>query len=413
MNFTDHTKKYIMGGFDKREVSRIKLATIVSLDSSKWDLELSKPVHGPELEKLLNIYKDDSIEDNLFFGKTFLSAAFGRMNAPETCLLTVWETIDSDRYLRMYFPVVPDRLGFPGKKVWRCWSHDYAPLGVPIVSKHEAGEVLDRFLQLLAQMDNASFPALVFGDLPIEGVFSVRMREAMEAADLPYCQIPNGDRAILQREARPSSSSVIEITAKKRRQLHRQQRRLAEVGSLQLECVSGYKDVILRFEEFLLLEAKGWKGRKGTSMHTIKQTAAFARQAVTDLTLAKQCSIYSIRLNGKSIASLIVLTANGVYFPWKIAFDQDYSQFSPGAVLMYRVSEEIGKAPDFVRADSLAGASNQLVNLLWKKRMKLGSIIIPTGPIGPNSRKRVEALAGAIIRKQDLRERVKKLMGRK
>jgi len=248
---------------------------------------------------------------------------------------------------------------------------------------------------------------LVFNDIPLEGIFASRMREALEGLDIPYCQMLSGHRAILNANKMTPNSSILDLTSKKHRQLKRQLRRLGELGDLELECVREYKDIILRFEEFLLLEAKGWKGRKGTSMHTIKQTAAFARQAVTDLANDGQCAIYSIRLDGKSIASLIVLNSSGIYFPWKIAFDQNYSSYSPGALLMYKISLEIGNKPDFIRADSLAGPSNQLVNLLWKRRMKLGSLILP---MGDSSKSAIERISKAIERKQNLRRKLKNLI---
>ena len=409
MKMAGISKSLITGGFDQRDVPRIKLASIASIDSSKWDLELSNPATAPEMEVLLGKYDGQNIEDNLFFGKTFLTAAFGRMNALETSLLTVWETIDGERRLRMYFPVVSERMGFPGKRVWRCWSHNYAPLGVPIVNLQDAGEVLERFLQLLAAVENRSIPMLVFGDIPLNGITANRLRDMLTDSTTPFGEIKMGQRAALVRNKSALSLSVLDLSSKKRRQLNRQLRRLDELGDFQLEKVDQYKDVILRFEEFLLLEAKGWKGRKGTSMQTIKQTAAFARQAVTDLAKNQKSAIYSMRLDGKSIASLIVLSSNGVYYPWKIAFDQDYARYSPGALLMYNVFEEIGSSKEFIRADSLAGATNQLVNLLWKQKISLGCLVLP---VGQQSQRSVDKVANAIKRKFFLSERVKKLLKR-
>ncbi len=409
MKLADVGKNHIPGMFDKREVPRVKLASIVSMDSSRWDLELSKPAIAPELELLLGKYNDANIEDNVFFDKTFLTSAFGRMNMLETNLLTVWETIDGKRYLRMYFPVVGERVGWPAKNVWRCWSHDYAPLGVPLVSANDCGEVLDRFLQLLSQVESGSLSVLVFPDIPSKGIFATRLREALDDNGIPYAQIQSGERAILTRNFLHPDQSALELSSKKRRQLRRQLRRLGELGEMQLECVDAYGDVLLRFEEFMLLEAKGWKGRKGTSMHTIKQTAAFARQAVTDLAKSGNCTIYSIRLNGKSIASLIMLRSAGVYYPWKIAFDQDFSLYSPGALLMFQVSEEITRASDFIRADSLAGASNQLVNLLWKQRMAMSSLILPVGNVSYDTIKNV---AAALERKEKFREYARQILKR-
>ncbi len=366
------------------------------MDSSKWDLELSSPANAPELEMLLDKYCDRSLENNLFFEKTFLAAAFGRMNRGETSLITLWETIDSVRHLRMYFPVIREQMGIPGKKVWRCWSHNFAPLGVPIVGEIDASEVLDRFLQMMGQIKDSKYPALVFSDLPLNGTFAIRMREAFKNSNTSYCQIRLGQRAVLQRNMSSPANLTLEINSKMRRNYERQLRRLSELGDMALECVSGYKDVILRFEEFMLLEAKGWKGHNGTSMHTIKQTAAFARQAVTEAAKDGNCAIYSIRLNGKSVASPVVLKSSGVYYPWKIAFDQDFSLYSPGALLLFKVSETIAAADDFVRADSLAGTRNKLVPPLWKQRMEMGAIILA---VGDTPHLEIEKVAAAIERK--------------
>lgn len=410
MNLISQQTRYVHGRPDNRKVTRVKLATLVPMDSSKWDLELSKPVNAPQMKRILEKYQDQSLETNLFFEKTFLAAAFGRMNTRETNLLTVSETIDSERYLRMYFPVVQERLGIPGNRVWRCWSHDYAPLGVPIVSQHDAGEVLDRFLQLLVQVESSKISTLIFQDIPLDGVFASRLRLAMEDSNTPYCQNPTAERAVLRKNLITRSIDIVNINSKMRRNYRRQQRRLGELGALELECVEGYKDVILRFEEFLLLEASGWKKNKGTSMLTIKQTAAFARQAVTDLAKYDQCAIYSIRLDGQSIASLIMLKSNGAYFPWKIAIDQRYSLYSPGALLMLRACESIGLKPDFIRADSLAGPSNRLVSPLMKQRMELGTLTLP---IGNTSLFKVKKVSGAIRRENDLRNWAKKLLRKK
>ena len=398
------------GEMDKREIPRIKLSSLVPMDSSRWDLELSMPVTSVELEKLLAKYQGDCLEDNLFFENTFLSAAFGRMNKSETSLLTVWETTDSERRLKMYFPIVAEKVGITGTKLWHCWSHDYAPLGVPIVNSEDANEVLARFIQLLGKIENPAFPALMLKDIPIAGKFASELRLELKNSGASYAEFKTNERAVLVRDDNFPSTPLVDISAKKRRQLDRQLRRIGELGEMKLECVDAYTDIILRFEEFLSLESDSWKGRKGTSMHTIKQTAAFARQAVTGLAQNKQCSIYSIRLDGQSIAFLIVLNSNGIFYPWKITFDKNYGQFSPGAVLMYKVSQMLENKSDFTFADSLAGTSNQLVNLLWKKRMDLGSFLLPVGNT-PTSQ--ILSYKDKIERQLKIKKFAKRMIGKK
>ena len=407
MSITKKGKKYYLGKPDKREIPRFSLSTIVSMDSSKWDLELSMPVNAPEMEKLLDKFQGQVLEDNPFFGKTFLTAAFSRMNTRETSLLTVWETVDSQKYLRMYFPVVRERMGIPGRKTLRCWSHDYAPLGVPIICRDDAGEVIDRFLQLLNQAEFPGISSLVFRDIPLNGIFATRIREILHESNMLFRQVAITDRAVLQRNLINRSQNILDINSKMRRNYRRQLRRLSDNGDLQLERVENYQDVILRFEEFLLLESSGWKKRRRTSMLTIKQTAAFARQAVTELSKFGESSIYSIRLDGKSVASLIMIKSNGTYFPWKIAIDENFSRFSPGALLMFRVSESLENDDNFVRADSLAASSSQLVNPIWKQRIELGLLILP---VGSPSNRAIGKLSKAITRKERLRNFSKKLL---
>jgi|GEM_PF-1973444 len=407
MNFIRQEKKYYRGKPDKREIPRFTLSTIISMDSSKWDLELSMPVNAPEMEKLLDKFQGQILEDNPFFGKVFLTAAFSRMNTNETSLLTVWETIDSQKFLKMYFPIVRERLGLPGQKTLRCWSHDYAPLGVPVICREDAGEIIDRFLQLLDQAEFPGVSTLVLKDIPLQGVFATRIREILDENDRPYRQVATTDRAILERKQNNQSGSILDINSKKRRNYQRQMRRLSENGELQLEKVDNYQDVILRFEEFLLLESSGWKKRQRTSMLTIKQTAAFARQAVTELSKFGESAIYSIRLDDRSVASLVMLMSNGTYFPWKIAIDEHYARFSPGALLMYSVSEALADDADFVRADSLASSSSQLVNPIWKQRMEMGALILP---VGSSAESTIDQLSKAINRKEKLRTLAKRLL---
>ncbi len=407
MSFIKQEKKYYLGKPDKREIPRFILSSIAPMDSSKWNLELSMPANAPEMEKLLDKFQGQALEDNPFFGKTFLTAAFSRMNTHETSLLTVWETIDSQKFLRMYFPVVRERMGLPGKKTLRCWSHDYAPLGVPIICREDAGEIIDRFLQLLIQAKFPGISTLVFKDIPLSGIFATRIREILYECDIPYQQVATTDRAVLQRNLTNRSPNILDINSKMRRNYRRQLRRLGDSGDLQLERVDNYQDVILRFEEFLLLESSGWKKRQRTSMLTIKQTAAFARQAVSELSKLGESAIFSIRINNKSVASLIMIRSNGTYFPWKIAIDENYSHYSPGALLMFRISEALDDDPDFIRADSLAASSSQLVNPIWKQRIVLGSLILP---VGSPSNSAIDQLSRAIDRKEKLRVFIKRLL---
>ncbi|MFP3748012.1 GNAT family N-acetyltransferase, partial [Achromobacter sp. SIMBA_011] len=80
------------------------------------------------------------------------------------------------------------------------------------------------------------------------------------------------------------------------------------------------KDIRYRMEEFLALEASGWKGRKRTALVNDRYRAAFAREAITNLAEADAVRIHTIDLNGSAIASMVVFMTAGEAYTWKTAF---------------------------------------------------------------------------------------------
>src|SRR5690606_41085734 len=60
-------------------------------------------------------------------------------------------------------------------------------------------------------------------------------------------------------------------------------RKLDQLGALSYNVARQPADIRLRMEEFLLLEAAGWKGRGRTAMINDRYRAAFAREAISNL----------------------------------------------------------------------------------------------------------------------------------
>ena len=59
-------------------------------------------------------------------------------------------------------------------------------------------------------------------------------------------------------------------------------------------------------EEFLAMEASGWKGQQGTALLSNKTDAAFVRGAVGGLAERGCASIHSLYLDGKPVSMQIV-----------------------------------------------------------------------------------------------------------
>ncbi len=379
---------------------------MATIASSGWELEVGEPATGEELTALLAGRPLPPADDNPFFEPPFLPAAFERVGGGRVRVASLRETVGEDRQLRLHFPFTRERIGFAGTPVWRSWSHPLAPLGVPIVDGEEPAEAIGMLAQLLADWDAKDCAALVFADVPVESQFARHMQAAAARADLACVLCGRYERAQLL----PDPTDGTPIGAKKGRELRRQLRKLARKGDLEFETVDRFDDVLVRFEEFLLIEVGGWKGRRGTSMHNLKRTAAFARQTVTDLAGVGRCQIHSLRFDGRAIAALIVFWSNGHAYPWKIAYDEAYRSFSPGVQLIHHVTGLLLADPRFEAADSLAAADSRLMNPLWPDRRQFAHVVVG---LGADRADTANSIAVAIDRKTRLRAWAKRMLRRR
>jgi CelD/BcsL family acetyltransferase involved in cellulose biosynthesis len=308
------------------------------------------------------------------------------MGTGERRMLLLSEQIGEHEQLRLALPVSQEKLGLPPVSVLRAFTHPFAPLSWPLVDLDDAQETFSRFAELIGGFIEKM--PLVLEDFPLDdlpggaaagSVFIDKLREQGLEVEL----VQRRSRAVLlptQGEKR---------ARKRQKEIERLERRLRESGLVEFECAQSQWDILLRFEEFLVLETRGWKGRKGSSIHVIRKTAAFARQAVAALAKDGRAVIYTLRVDGQAIASLIMLRSGNRYYPWKTAFDESWGSYSPGKQLMHRATRQLLATPGFEFADSLA-RETAWIDSLWPQRMTLATLVISRG--GRRARRTVAAL---------------------
>jgi hypothetical protein len=389
------------------------IAQAAAIDTRSWTLELGELRREEGLFRDLGELATATGGTNIFFEPEMLAAAMDRIGDCEKQLLALWEEDGGRRHARTALILTPAHGGLPPVRMMRVWSHPFGPLSLPLVSREATGQSCARFAELLVQSDLLGDDVLVFRDFPVEEPAGMELVSAFRAAGLRLAWTGEYERACLRPLPPDPRQPAIGRTAarlptKRRKELARQLRRLGETGVLEFERASEFHEVMLRFEEFLLLEARSWKGREGTSFHDIRRTASFARQSVAALSDRGRCSLYSLRLDGKAVASLIVLRSGGHWYPWKIAFDEAYGAYSPGVQLILRVSDEMLADPDFEFADSLA-AETAWITRHWPDRMRLATLAVAGGK---RAAQRARSAAAAIAREESLRRIYKRFIRR-
>ncbi len=305
-------------------------------------------------------------EDNLFFDPDFAFAAM-RTLGPDVRLAT-WH--DRAGMLAGLAPVTATRLGRIAPAI-RLWSHDYGPLAVPLIGRGQVGAAIDGLLGGLAGSGS-----LILPDLWLDGDVADAVRAFAAESGRPLVVIGEKSRAMLAGSPTGGADCRATLSARRRGEYARQMRRLGDLGTVTIES-SGDP---VHFEEFLALEASGWKGHGGTAMQGIVPIAAMAREIVAAKAARGALRIDAIRLDGRAIAMLVSFLSGETAYSWKIAFDESFARFSPGAQLMMEAGRSLSSIPGIRRVDSCAEANHPMVDHVWKDRRAIATMVI--GPVG-------------------------------
>lgn len=311
----------------------------------------------------------DALEPNVYFGPDFL-IPYLAASAPKAAVLTVRAP---DGALLALAPVERRRIGFGlAGPIPAVRSHRYAPMGTPLL---RADDPVAAWTGLL---DGMGSDVIALPDLRLDGPAFAALDEAVRRRGGAVSLHDAHERAALR--AGPSAEDYIQaaLGPKRRKEIARQGRRLAERGALETDVVTGAA-AVAAFESFLTLEASGWKGRAGTALAQDAPALAFARRAVPDLAAAGRLVVDRIRLDGRDVALLLRLADHGRAWPWKIAYAEDLAAFSPGVQVMLQATTRMLQDPAFELADSLAVANHPMIDHLWRDRIRIGTVLVHRG----------------------------------
>jgi CelD/BcsL family acetyltransferase involved in cellulose biosynthesis len=312
-----------------------------------------------------------ALDPNPFFGPDFLCPLLENMGRTSVRLVVV-----RDRATGQWLTVAPvgrRRLGLavPANTVW---STEYSPLGTPLIHP-DAGEGA---LRCFAEAGAGAGGMFAIPYLPLHSQSAQRL-----IAALP------GRTRVIARSARAShgagSAGKAQLaqadSGKRRKERGRLLRRLGDHGKTRFASLEG-DDALEAFEAFLRLEAGGWKGRSATALLSLPQSAAFARGAVANMARVNGMRIDQLWAGDDLVAALVLFRDGGRVFSWKIAFDERYARFSPGAQIVLQALRTNLASPGFKGADSLAIPGHSMIEPLWRGRLETGTLIYAGGASG-------------------------------
>lgn len=255
----------------------------------------------------------------------------------------------------------------------------YAPLSTPLLDPERPAEI---WAAMLAASARAGIGALALPFLGADGPAAASLREAAATAGLPLAVLGGHRRALLPGGCRGADYMRETLERRRRRELDRQRRRLAEKGSLDLAIARSPAEVAGALDDFLALEAAGWKGRARTALSEAPGAAAYFREAAESGAREGAFRVATLRLDGRPVAAGLVSIAGRRAFYVKTAYDEDLARYSPGVLLTLDLTAHLLDDPAIEDADSVAGADHPMIDRLWTGRRPIESLLVGTRPGG-------------------------------
>lgn len=336
---------------------------------------------GYALQDELDFLTNRAIEPNVFFSGRFLAPAMPRLEDRVVRLMLIRDEDARRSRMRLLMPFSIEKPGFSvGPSIVRAWANPFGPLGTPLVDAEDAAETLD------AMLDGLSRPALnlpdvlVLPDLRLEGPVASLLRAVAIARGLPVTETDRLERPMLESPLEADDYLARAISKNHRRDMARQWRRLSELGEMAYSVARQPEEIRLHLEDFLTLEASGWKGKRRSAMVADRYRAAFAREAINGLAEIDAVRIHTLTLDGEAIASMIVFVQSGDAYTWKTAYNEDYARYSPGKLLMDRLTEWHLDDVNIRRTDSCAVPDHPVMSRFWTERCAMGTLVIGLKP---------------------------------
>jgi CelD/BcsL family acetyltransferase involved in cellulose biosynthesis len=274
-----------------------------------------------------------AIEDNFYLAPDFVVPALRHLVAPGGYVVVFVYRHDAGG--EQLAAVAPFSLSGP---TWRCplkvlrgLSSPHSYLSHPLVARDDGGGALEALWRWLERPEHpwhlVHFKAIAadspFGPLAMQ---SLRQRQCLYRMRVSFL------RPMLKRYD-SFAAYLDDLPAVRRKNYKRRWRQLEHAGKVEVilhRRLDGADDLAGRF---MAIERLSWKGRAGSALACTPANAAFFREMVENSAREARLFFVELRLNGRTIAMTSNFVCGRTMFAFKIAYDPDYREFSPGILV--------------------------------------------------------------------------------
>jgi CelD/BcsL family acetyltransferase involved in cellulose biosynthesis len=265
--------------------------------------------------------------------------------------------------------------GWVGRR--RChlvWTHSSVSInGTPLLQRDGLSQAANALLNGMASVDSPRlwrFPLLAITSASGQTLLTEARRRGWPAEI-----VSSFGRAVLDRRLDYEAYASHHLSGRRRKGLRRQGRRLAELGHVAFETCTEPRELAAAVEAFLELEAKGWKGSRGTALASSTANSELARLLFTGWTPAVRSRADMLRLDGRPIAVSLALLCGGRAFLLKTAYDERLRAYGPGLLLEHEIIRAFHDTRFADRLDS-ASLAGCVLEDFFPDREPIGDVVL-------------------------------------
>jgi CelD/BcsL family acetyltransferase involved in cellulose biosynthesis len=330
----------------------------VTIDSPNPDI-------GPHWDDLVR-----RASSNIFMNPAALQAACAT-NFAQIRMLLAWDDGAATPKLAGVWALRLRRMAPFWPLVLEALPYNYAFLSSPVVDPAYVNEVIPAFFAAIEKSpmlpDIVSLPSLD-AECPS---YPAMVRELAARGVTPL---------VISESARPfvTREFGVKRSGSTRKKLRQDWNRLTATGAVEVVNDRTPGGAEQAFETFLALEQASWKGEVGTALLSDSRDAVFVRRLLGNLAAQGNASVALLRLDGEAIAAQVLMYCGATAYTWKTAFSAAFAKYSPGALLIDKVTEELFSGPDIMAINSCAAETSYMAQL-WAGRRTTVDMLIDVG----------------------------------
>jgi CelD/BcsL family acetyltransferase involved in cellulose biosynthesis len=261
-------------------------------------------------------------------------------------------------------------------------------LDFPLVDRSEPDQVVDALVGALGRAAKRDkWPGiLLLNEMTNDGLVVESLRRVCDRRGCPMFVKDAWERGAVSRSGQWENP----LHRHRRREVGRLHRLLARESGNEVHVVDRSMDAVA-VEEFLTMEASGWKGRDGgQAFGRDPDKVAWFREWSVRWAARGRLIVLALNVGDVSIALQYFVRAGDGLFFFKMAYDPDYARYAPGAMLLASAFDYLREQTDAQWIDSCADGNNRFVLDMFPERRMLSRLVIGTG--GSLDRRLVAAL---------------------